>query len=141
MVPVLPSISYTFIAKYLLNFLPAWRLHFLIVNCVFFYDREWWKQILSTTVRSLWQEPLILLEAQCVQCNDCAILCFDTFCGCPTLTQALGLPGTLTVTVTAVQLEASQMCYTTVRWEAAGRYWLKFKYETTHFVKLRSIFF
>lgn len=67
---------------------------FWLLLCFFFYDREWWKQILSTTVRSLWQEALILLEAQCVQFNDCIILlCFDTF-GCPpTLTQTLGLPG------------------------------------------------
>lgn len=67
---------------------------FWLLLCFFFYDRGWWKQILSTTVRSLWREALILLEAQCVQFNDCIILlCFDTF-GCPpTLTQALGLPG------------------------------------------------
>lgn len=85
-----------FIVKYLLNALPASILYFAShYCCVFFYDRGWWRQILSTTVRSLWQEPLILLEAQCVQFNDHIIsLWFDTFDCSPTLTQALGFPGT-----------------------------------------------
>lgn len=112
--------------------------------CVFFYDRGWWRQILSTTVRSLWQEPLILLEAQCVPFNDHAILlCFDTFGGSPTWTQALGLPGTVTATIARMQLEVSKRCWIIVHWEPVGSFfdWATFKHETTHFEKLISIFF
>lgn len=60
--------------------LTSMKLLFSDCYCVFFYDREWWRQILSTTVRSLWQEPSILPGAQCVQFSDRPVLlCLDTF--------------------------------------------------------------